>query len=113
MDNYSLEEVKNIIEKNLMTPDVLKNILKSSTRRVETYQDSEAVSILKYLSLNESIPHEIKDEINKYLAQYDNYNVQNTIENDEKTAKRKNNIIILFILIFILFVIALFVIHSS
>ncbi len=111
MDNYSLEEVKNIIDKNLMTPDVLKNVLKSSTRRVETYQDSEAVSILNYLSSNNSIPDEIKDEINRYLAQYDNYNVQNTIENDEKSSERKNNIIILFLLIFVLVLIAIVVIN--
>ena len=43
MDNYKLEEVKNIIEKNLLSPDVLKNILKSSTRRIETYGDDEAI----------------------------------------------------------------------
>ena len=52
MDSYSLDEVKNIIDKNLMSPDVLKNILKSSTRRIEIYDDEEAVEILKYLSTN-------------------------------------------------------------
>lgn len=104
MDNYKLEEVKNIIEKNLLSPDVLKNILKSSTRRIETYGDDEAISILKYLSSHESIPDATKEEINKYLAQYENYN----IENIEKEKKQNNNFVtILFITILLLIVVTI------
>ena len=37
MDNYSLKEVKMLIEKNLVSPEVFKNILNSTTRRLELY----------------------------------------------------------------------------
>lgn len=104
MDNYKLEEVKNIIEKNLLSPEVLNTILKSSTRRIEIYDDEEAVNILKYLSNHESIPDETKEEINKYLAQYENYNIENT----EKENKTDNNFItILFITIVVLIAITI------
>ena len=69
MDKYKLEEVIMLIKKNLLTPDVLENILKSTTRRIETYDDSEAVEILNYLSNYESIPKEIKEE-NKDLRYF-------------------------------------------
>ena len=104
MDYYKLEEVKNIIDKNLLSPEVLKTILKSSTRRVETYGDDEAISILKYLSNHESIPDETKEEINKYLAQYENYNIEN-IEKEKST--NKNFITILLITIIALIIITI------
>ena len=95
MDNYKLEEVKNIIDKNLLTPDVLKNVLKSATRRIEIYGDESAIEILKYLSTNNVIPSETKEEINKYLAQCDNYNIENKIKDKEETRNKKINIIII------------------
>lgn len=113
MDNYKLEEIKNIIDKNLLTPDVLKNILKSTTRRIETYGDENAVEILKYLSMNDVIPLEIKEEINKYLAQCDNYNVENTIKDKVETKNKKINIIIIFLSIVVLSLILIIILTKK
>lgn len=106
MDKYTMEEVKMLIEENLLSPEVLENILKSSTKRIENYDDNEALKILNYLSNHESVPNETKDEINKYLAQYNSYHVE-TVEKSKNNDKRKNTIILLFIFIFILIVLML------
>lgn len=105
MDNYNLEEVKMLIDKNLVTPEVLKNILKSTTRRLELYDDQDDLSILKYLSDCELIPKEAKEEINKYLALYDSYNV-NTIEGTKVSKEeRKGSVIVITIAILLLMII--------
>ena len=88
MDNYSYEEVKMLINKNLVTPEVLNNIFKSTTRRLELYNDKDDLKILQYLSNCAMIPYDTKDEINKYLALYDSYNVK-TKENFETSKENR------------------------
>ena len=109
MDKYKLEEVIMLIKKNLLTPDVLENILKSTTRRIETYDDSEAVEILNYLSNYESIPKEIKEEINKFLAQYETYNVKNVDKNKQQGKERKSKIMVLYIILIVILLLFLFI----
>lgn len=108
MDTYKLEEVKSLIEKNLLSPEVLKNILKSSTRRIENYNDEEALKILKYLSINDMIPTETKDEINKYLSEYNTYHIDE-VERDNELSKNKNNRVVVIYVIIILLIIAVIV----
>ena len=104
MDNYSFEEVKSLINKNLVTPEVLKNILNSTTRRLELYNDKDDLKILQYLSDSELVPIETKDEINKYLAVYNNYTINNVLQTKEAKEERKPSMIIIFSLIIALFV---------
>ena len=108
MDNYNLEEVKSLMDKNLITPDVLKNILKSTTRRLELYDDQDDLNILKYLSDSELVPKEAKEEINKYLALYDSYNV-NTIEGSKVSKEERKSSVILITIVILLLIIVLIV----
>lgn len=110
MDNYSLIDVKTLIDKNLVTPEVLKNILNSTTRRLELYHDKDDLEILKYLSKNEVIPSEAKDEINKYLALYDSYNIKTHESEKESIKERKGGVTLVFTLIIILLVICIILI---
>lgn len=109
MDNYKLEEVKRIIEENLLSPDVLSNILKSSTKRIENYDDHEAVEILTYLSTNETIPKDIKEELSKYLAEYNNYHIKE-VEKNESFGTNNTKITIIYVVIIILLIISLYII---
>ncbi len=106
MDNYKLEEVKNIIENNILSPEVLENILKSSTRRIETYDDEESVEILNYLSKCETIPQETREHINKYLAEYNTFKIESNVKLEEKKIGFNKvmfaYIIVIVILIFII-----------
>ena len=86
MDSYKLEEVKMLIDKNLLTGDILKNILTSSTRRIELYDNEESVDILKYLSKADCVPLETKEEINKFLAEYDS---SKSVEQDKEKIKEE------------------------
>ena len=97
MDSYSLDEIKNIIDKNLLTPEVLKNVLKSTTRRIEVKGDMSAVEILKYLSNCKSIPEDTRDNINKYLAEYDSFLIKNQKKDDEKN--NVSRVVLLYLLI--------------
>lgn len=99
MDDYKLEEVKTIIEKNLLTPEVLENILKNSTKRIELYNDIEAVEILKYLKSDETVPIKTKEDIDNYLINYKEYNEESSNNNVEKKNIR---IMILYLIILIL-----------
>ena len=107
MDNYSLEEVKMLMNKNLVTPEVLNNILKSTTRRLELYNDKDDLSILQYLSDSELVPAEAKEEINKYLAVYNDYNVKSNENIKQSKEERKPSIIIVFSLIVFLLVLCI------
>ena len=104
MDNYSLEEVKMLMNKNLVTPEVLNNILKSTTRRLELYNDKDDLAILQYLSNSELVPIEAKDEINKYLAIYSDYNIKSSENTKQSKEERKPSIIIIFTIIVFLIV---------
>lgn len=106
MDNYKLEEVKKIIDENLLSPSVLENILKSTTRRIEIHDDHEAVEILSYLSNHEIVPNETKEEINKFLAQYNSYHVEN-VESINNSTIRKHKIIFLYFFVIILILLAI------
>ncbi len=97
MDSYSLDEIKNIIDENLLTPEVLKNILKSTTRRIEVKGDMSAIEILKYLSNCKSIPDDTKDNINKYLVEYESYLVKNQKKDEE--SNNVGRIVLLYLLI--------------
>ena len=113
MDNYKLEEVKKIIEENLLSSDVLKNILKSSTRRIENYDDHEAVEILSYLSNNDAVPTDTKEDINKYLAEYNQFHID-AVEKEKKLSKMGNNrLLIIYIVIIILLLVATFAVIRS
>ena len=107
MDNYDLDEVKMLVEKNLVTPEVLNNILKSTTRRLELYNDQDDLSILRYLSKCELIPEEAKDEINKYLALYNSYHVESSEEAKQTQEDRKGSMILVFTLIVFLIIFCL------
>lgn len=110
MDNYSFEEVKSLINKNLVTPEVLKNILNSTTRRLELYDDKDDLKILQYLSDSELVPIETKEEINKYLAVYNNYTINTVEQTKEAKKERKPSIIIVFALIIALIILIFLVV---
>ena len=81
MDNYSLEDVKKLIDNNLLNKEILENILKTSTRRIENKNDNSAIEILRFLSLEKTIHKETKNQIEKYLSEYETYIIKN---NEEK-----------------------------
>ena len=81
MDNYSLEDVKKLIDNNLLNKEILENILKTSTRRIENKNDNSAIEILRFLSLEKTIPKKTKNQIEKYLSEYETYIIKN---NEEK-----------------------------
>ncbi len=101
MDDYSKEEVSMIIEKNLLTADVLQNIMKNAVKRLELYNEYEAVEILRILSEEDIVPDSVKDDINKYLALYDHDSV-NASETKKEEGKKYTRVIILYLLILIL-----------
>lgn len=109
MDNYNLDDVKILIDKGLLTTDVLKNILKSTTRRIELYNDNDDVQILKYLSSHDSIPDETKEEINKYLSVYNEHEIDNV---EDKKINYKL-IIIYSVLISLILLIGCFIIING
>ena len=113
MDNYSLEEVKMLMNKNLVTPDVLKNILKSTTRRLELYNDKDDLAILQYLSNSELVPKETKDEIDKYLAIYNDYNIKSNENIKQSKEDRKPSIILIFTVIVFLIVLCVLLIINK
>lgn len=113
MDNYSYDEVKMLINKNLVTPEVLNNILKSTTRRLELYKDKDDLKILQYLSDSELIPKDTKDEINKYLALYDSYDVQTKENTVTCKEKRKGSLLLAVALIIVLLALCIFLIMNK
>ena len=86
MDSYKLDEIKMLIDKNLLNSDVLINILNSTKRRIELYDDEESVNILKYLSTSDIIPEQTKEDINKYLAEYNSSVIK---DNEEEVINNK------------------------
>ena len=108
MDNYSYEEVKMLINNNLVTSEVLNNILKSTTRRLELYKDKDDLKILQYLSDSQLIPVDTKDEINKYLALYDSYDIQTKENTMTSKENRKGSFAFAFVLIIVLLIISLY-----
>ena len=107
MDNYNLDEVKKLINSNLVTPEVFNNILKSTTRRLELYDDKDDLNILLYLSQCELVPKETKEEIDKYLAVYDSYNVKTTENIKSNQEERKSSVRLIFSLIVFLIIFCL------
>ena len=112
MDNYKLSEVENIINNNLLSPSVLENILKSCTRRVDTYEDTEALDILRFLSKNEIIPLDTREHINKYLAEYDTCKIENSVKLQEKRVGF-NKIMFIYIIIIILLLITVIILYIN
>ncbi len=114
MDNYKLVEVINIIDNNLLTPEVLENILKSATRRIETYDDAEALNILNYLAKSDTIPDETREHISKYLAEYDTFKIESNVKLEEKKIGF-NKVMFVYILVIIalIIVIAVFYFYGS
>lgn len=110
MDNYSLEEVKMLINKNLITPDIFNNILKSTTRRLDLYDDPDDLAILKYLSQSELVPEDAKKEIDKYLSIYNDYNNVSIEKNEIITKQRRKSVKIVLSIMFALIVICLLII---
>ena len=68
MDNYSLDEVKNIIENDNLSAYMLRSMLDNAIRRIELYSDEESIEILEYILKNAVISLEVKEEISKYLT---------------------------------------------
>ena len=110
MDNYSLEEVKMLISENKITPEVFKNILKSASRRLELYNDSDDLEILKFLSQNKVVPDKIKKEINSYLAIYDKVNNKNNEVVKSNTNRRRATVITILVVAIILIAICILLI---
>lgn len=113
MDNYTLSEVKMLIDKKMMKPEILNNILKSTTRRIELYDDKDDIEILRYLSNNESIPKATKEEIDKYLSEYENYNRDKNKISIEKKNIISKKVIIVYLVILIILIILLLIIQNS
>lgn len=113
MDSYSLDEVKMLIDKDLLTNDVLKNILISSKRRLELYDDSESLNILRFLATNDLIPEEVKEEINKYIAEYNSSTIREKEDEDINNKVINWRVVLVYALIFTLAicVIALYIIY--
>lgn len=101
MDNYSLEDVKSIVQKNLLTKDVLKKILVSTSRRIDIYNDYSEIDILRYLKDLDIIDKELKEEIDKYIYKCENY----VIENKHKEKKRET----ILVFISLLFIVGLLI----
>lgn len=105
MDNYSLEEVKILINNNMITPEIFDNILKSTTRRIELYNDKDDWEILKLLSTSDIVPIEIKNDINKYLKSYERFTMkENKKMEKNRISRRTTTITILFITVLLIIV---------
>lgn len=72
MDNYTVDEVKKIIQANLLTKEVLNSIIESSIRRIEIFGDKDSIEILEFLKSNQMTPLEVKNDIEKFLDNYHN-----------------------------------------
>ncbi len=107
MDSYSLDEVKMLIEKNLLTGEILKNILTSCTRRIELYDNSESLDILKYLKDASCVPDETKEELSKFLSEYDNSKMEEDSSQKIKEEISNWKIILLYGLVITLIVVGL------
>ena len=108
MDNYSLEEVKMLINNNMVTPEIFNNIIKSTTRRIELYNDKDDWEILKYLSKSKLVPEKAQKEIDKYLDSYDKYNALNNKKIKENASSRRKSVITILIIVAILIAICIF-----
>lgn len=111
MDNYSLNDVKNLIDKNLINSDILKNILESTTRRIELYQDIDDINILKLLLDCKVIPSKTKEEIRKYLNEYEKIVIENDKKNKENVVVRRKNIIVFMLVIIALIILFCLVVN--
>ncbi len=109
MDYYSLEEVKKIIDNNLLTPEVLRNILKSTTRRIEIKDDLAALDILKFLSKCSIIPEDTRNYIDKYLSEHDSYILKGQKNDEENNSTRRTILLYLLIISILAFIIFLVV----
>lgn len=104
MDNYSLEEVKLLIDENKISPEVFNNILKSASRRLELYNDKDDLEILRFLSENKIVPKSIRKEINGYLESY--YKINNMVnEKNKKNGKKRTKTVIIMLIIAIVLII--------
>jgi len=113
MDNYSLEDVKTLINNNLVTPEVFNNILKSTTRRLELYNDKDDWEILKYLAKSSAVPVSSKEEIDIYLNLYENHTRICNDKSEEVVKKRQTTITIILSIIVVLTVICIILIMNK
>ena len=111
MDNYSLNDVKTLVDKDLITSDILKNIFESTTRRIELYHDIDDINILKYLLDCNIVPSSTKEEIRKYLSEYEKSIIIDDDRNKDKIISRRKNIVILMIAIIILITVCCIVVN--
>ena len=108
MDNYSLKEVKMLIDNNMVTPEIFNNIIKSTTRRIELYNDKDDWEILKYLSKCSLVPIEAQKEINKYLDSYDKYRANYNKKRKETSYQRKKSVLVILIIVILLIFLCIF-----
>ena len=113
MDNYKLDEVKKIIDEGLLSSDVLENILKNTTRRIENIDDRDALEILKYLSESDVVPIETKTKIDKYLAQYNTYYVEKKDLEDKEEKNNFNKIAIINLLVLVMIFVVFLLLFRS
>lgn len=103
MDDYSLNEVKDIIKDDNLSADILRSILDNTTRRIEIYNDDESIEILKYILENAEISEEVKVEINKYL------DLVSSVSSETKEEEKKDsNLFLIFMLLMLVIFIVVF-----
>lgn len=105
MDNYSLEEVKKIIEEERLTGDILHSIIESTTRKINLSNDYESLEILKYISDKAKIPDDVKEEISSYLEKYKSARVDDIKPFEVDNKKYFISIIVSLVVIVILLLI--------
>ena len=71
MDSFTIEEVKNLVKSNLISENILNNILDSTIRKIELYNDDDSIEILKYLKEIEIVPISFKKEIELFLSKHE------------------------------------------
>lgn len=98
MDNYTMDDVKTLIDSNMLSPEVLHLIFESTTRKLNTYKDDNSLDILNYLEKSSDIPLEIRNEIRNFLSTYNDSDlIENTL-----TEKSESKISAFYIVIGIL-----------
>ena len=109
MDDYSLEEVKKIVESDKLTAFILRAILDNATRRIEIYNDEECIEILKYLLENANFDskNSIKEEIKNYLEKVNNIDnhgnseIIENVDNIDKGSNLKTFVVAVFLLVIV------------
>lgn len=104
MDNYTLNDIKNLLENNMLDSEMLKHIFENTTRRIDLYDDNESIEILKLLSNEDAIPEGTKKEINKYLDKYFEFRENELKQNEEKIEKVDSKIVAIYVVLSVIII---------